>query len=276
LRVLSILVRHGLAKYAIAEAELNALYQRQLSDVTRELIVVDNAVDRDFVETLPGRTLIGGDNSSHEFSGFDRAIAHVGGRIWSFDVVQLGTSAFQQLVTDYLSHFSTRMLERMTARPVALGHIDCHNEAVEILGYQSQHWMRTACFFLPPAEVKALGTFVSVRPDGFFSHDTGRPFLADAPLNDRYRRYLTDWLTGADIGQGVSWHSPMKLTPETLPVFEQRARAIMNEHMLSIRLRAMSCRLTDVMWLAGRMHEDADPLGRRVDWRQQLGPRLRS
>lgn len=275
LRVLSVLVRHGVEKYPTAEADLTAFYRRQLPDVDRDVLVVDNALAPGVIEHDARRTVIGGDNTAHEFSGFDRAIAHIGGRIWSYDVVQLGTSAFQMLFTGYLTHFSTPMLERMVGRPAALGHIDCYHEPIEILGYQSQHWMRTSCFFLPPAEVLALGGFVTVHPEEFFSHEAGQPFRPDAPLDARYRRYLIDWLTGQDVGQGVSWHSPLSLTPESLPLFEQRARAIMNEHLLAIRLRALSARLVDVTWLAGRIQDHLIAFDRRVDWKEQLGPRVR-
>jgi hypothetical protein len=273
--VLSVLVRHGVEKYPTAESDLTAFYQRQLPEIDRDVIVVDNALAPGVVEHGARRTLIGGDNTAHEFSGFDRAVAHVGGEIWSYDVVQLGTSAFQMLFTGYLTHFSTPTIERMAGRPVALGHIDCYRDPIEILGYRSQHWMRTSCFFLPPTEVMALQGFVSVNPDEFFSHDVAQPFRPDAPLDARYRSYLIDWLTGRDLGQGVSWHSPLTLTSESLPLFEQRVCAIMNEHMLAIRLRALSVRLVDVTWLAGKISDAADVLDRRVDWQEQLRPRLR-
>ena len=65
--------------------------------------------------------------------------------------------------------------------------------------------------------VRALGSFVS-EADGrrFFSGDPTSPFLADAPISARYQRYIIDWLTGSDVGQGVTWHSRLALTPEGL------------------------------------------------------------
>jgi hypothetical protein len=134
---------------------------------------------------------------------------------------------------------------------VCLGHIDCYNEPVEILGFYTQHWIRSCFFFLPPTEVRLLGSFVTVQ-DGarFFSGNPDAPFRPDAPLSSQYQGYIIDWLTGRDIGQGVAWHSRIPLTAETLPAFEQKALAIMNEQLLGVRLRAMGCRLIDVTWLA--------------------------
>src|SRR4029078_1834158 len=83
LRVLSVLVRPGVEKYPTAEADLTAFYPRQLPEVDRDVIVVDNALAPGVVERRARRTLIGGDNTAHEFSAFDRAVAHVGGEIWS-------------------------------------------------------------------------------------------------------------------------------------------------------------------------------------------------
>jgi hypothetical protein len=158
-----------------------------------------------------------------------------------------------------------------------VGHIDCYNEAVEILGFRTQHWVRSCCFFLPPAEVKALGSFVTVRDASrFFSHDPEAPFSPDAPLSHQYRKYIIDWLIGSDIGQGVRWHSKLELTHETLLSFERKAVAIMNEQMLGVRLRAMGCRLIDVTWLASMLaRKDAASIRWDTNWREQLAGRDR-
>ena len=272
MRVLSILVRHGVAKYATAEDDLNALYQRQFSGVDRELVVVDNAIDPGIIERCDRRTLIGGDNTAHEFSGFDRAIGHVGSRIWDFDFVQLATSAFQQPFSGYLQHLSTVMLDAIRGRHAALGHIDYYHAPITLLGFQSQHWMRTSFLFAPVSEVMALRSLVSVKRDGFFSADPRAPFASDAPLDAQYRRYLIDWLAGNGLGQGVEWHSKLTLDAQTLATFQERALAIMNEHMLNIRLRALGCRLVDVTWLQVRLQHPEEPIDFDTDWLEQSRP----
>src|SRR5260370_38768966 len=93
-----------------------------------------------------------------------------------------------------------------------LGHIDCCNDAVEILGFRTQHWTRTCFFFLPPTEVKVLGRFVTIRDgSGFFSADPDAPFRPDAPLIHTYGEYITSWLTASANSQGV--HSHIRMTP---------------------------------------------------------------
>src|SRR5206468_4458418 len=98
----------------------------------------------------------------------------------------------------------------------------------------------------------------------------------DAPLSERYQRYIVDWLTGADVGQGVTWHSRLELTLEGLVSFEQKALCILNEQMLGIRLRAMGCPLVDVTWLSTRTDAvTSDATLVHTPWRQQLAGRDR-
>jgi hypothetical protein len=237
--------------------------------------VVDNALGPDFVEAIGDRAVVGGDNSAREFSAFDRGLEYLGGQIWDFDFVHLATSAFNTLYTAYLDRFDTDLLRAVRGRSVCLGHVDCYNEPVDVFTYRSQHWLRTSFVVLPPSEVKALGSLVSVHDRAlFFTGDSTRPFREDAPLSDNYKRYIMDWLEGQDIGQGVRWHSGFALTPETLASFEKKALAILNEHLFAIRLRALGCRVVDVTWLASVYPQAA---GRGVpwltDWRRQLSQR---
>jgi len=264
-RLLTIMLRYGTEAYPRAEAQLNELFERNLSGVNRDLIIVDNALPSGFVEETAGhRTLIGGDNRFREFSGFDRALRHVGKRLGHYDLVQFVTDAFHTLYVDYLERFDTSLLKTIAVKPVAVGHIDCYNEPIEILGVHSQHWIRSCFFFMTPADVAALGSLVSIGDPGrFFSGDPAIPFRAEAPLSQRYRQYLIDWITGQEIGQGVQWHSRFALTAETLTSFEQKSLTILNEHFLGVRLRAMACRLIDVTWLSASLRRGP---GSSIDW----------
>ncbi len=253
MRILSILVRHGVDRYPHAEQEIAAIFARQLPDVDRDVIVVDNALPAETVSRDDARTLIGGDNRVREFTGFNRALGYIGLDVNAYDFVHFATSAFNTLYTSYLERFTPAVLGAAVGRPICLGHIDCYNEPVHVGRYASQHWVRSCFFFLPPSMVRALGTFVS-EADGsrFFSGDPSAPFLATASISAQYQRYITDWLTGSDVGQGVTWHSRLALTPEGLTSFEQKALCILNEQMLGVRLRALGCPLVDVTWLSTR------------------------
>jgi len=221
--------------------------------------------------------LIGGDNRAREFSAFDRALEFVGADIWSYDLVHFATSAFNTLYVAYLDRFEAGVLSAVTGRGVCVGHIDCYNDPVDVLTFRSQHWMRSCFLFLPPAEVKALGRLTSIV-DGsrLFSGNPDEPFRDTAPVSRNYRDYVTTWLTGGDIGQGVEWHSTFRLTRETLPAFEQKAISIFNEHLLAIRLRALGCRLIDVTWLSSLLRtRSAQDIAWATGWQEQLAGRDR-
>ena len=276
LRVLTILVRYGDTQYPRAEAEIDEIFARQLPGVAREVVVVDNALPAEHVERTPGRTLLGGDNRVREFTGFDRALAWIGPAIRDYDLVHIATSAFNTLYTSYLERFTLPVLRAIAAQPACIGHIDCYNEPVRLDSFVSRHWVRSCFFFLSPAQVAALGSFVSVldgRP--YFSGDADRPFRPSAPLSENYARYIIDWLTGADIGQGVVWHSRLALSPESLQNFEQKTLCIFNEHMLSIRLRAQGCQLVDVTWLSAHLATERKDVPWSLSWREQLARRDR-
>jgi hypothetical protein len=275
MRVVTILVRTGTREYRDAEDQIAAMFREQLPGVERHMVVVDNALPAETTESATGRVVIGGDNRAREFSAFDRGIAHLGGTIWDFDFVHLATSAFNTLYTAYVHRFGSDLLCAMRALPVCLGHLDCYNEPVDVLLYRSQHWVRTCFLFVPPSELKALGSLVSVpRPGLFFSGDPSRPFRQDAPISTTYRRYILDWLTGGDIGQGVRWHSGFELNGDTLALFEKKATAILNEHLFAIRLRAVGCHLVDVTWLATVVRRRRDArIPWFTDWKSQLAER---
>ena len=262
MRVLTILVRYGTSSYPRAEEEIDDIFRRRMPEVQRSVLVVDNALPEGFIEPGDGRTVIGGDNTGREFSAFDAGLAYVGDRIWDYDLINLATSAFRELYRDYLERFRPAVLASLGSRSVCLGHIDCYNVPIQIEGCTSQHWLRTSCVFLPPTELRLLGTLVSAGPrEGWFSGDASAPFRSDAPLSSTYQRLIIDWVTGKDIGQGVTWHSRISLDRDGLDEFEQKTLCLLNEHLFGMRLRAAGCRTIDVTWLSGVLARSRSPRG---------------
>src|SRR5262245_46325612 len=190
MRVLTILLRYGTDQYAACEEEITDIFRRRMPGIERDVVVVDNALPSKLIEHTPQRYLLGGDNSAREFTGFDCGLRFVGSRIWQYDLVHFATSAFNTLYTDYLDRFDEPLLALVARHPVAVGHIDCYNEPVEVVGFRLQHWLRSCFFFMRPGEALTLGSFASLT-DGrrFFSGDPGQPFRHDAPTSADYRRH---------------------------------------------------------------------------------------
>jgi hypothetical protein len=276
MRVLTLLARYGTAKYTHAVQDVQTLFARQMPEMDHDLLVVDNALPMDHFERAGEIEIIGGDNTAWEFSAWDRAIAYIGGRLEEYDYVHLATSAFRQLYVAYLDRFDTDMLGLARGRAVAIGHLDYSNKPVTVAGRAGQCWLRSSFLFLPPRELGLLGSVVSL-PNGheFFSGNPAAPFRAGAPISETYQQNILGWLTGTGTGQGMTWHSRFALSLDTLPFFEQKTLAILNEQLLTFRLRTIGCQIVDATWLATLADGQ---LGDRIlrtipDWRVQLTQR---
>ncbi len=280
MRIATIFVRYGEQKYPDALRELDKLYAEGLADVERDLVIVDNAQEPSFRRELADNALvIGGDNSAWEFSAWDRGVAHFGDRIFEYDYVNLVTSAFRELYNSYLERFSSSILRAYMGKPITLGHIDCYNAPVYLGYYDFQHWTRSSCVFVSPHDLRLLGSLVTVpfSSEGYFSDNPEVPFALEAPLSENYKEYILGWLTGAGTGQGVEWHSKMVLNKGNFSFFKSKAMAILNEHMLSCRLRATGCRMQDITWVSSFFEKGGDGKAPIPDvatpWRKQIAER---
>lgn len=275
-RIVTLLARHGAARYPDALPEICDLFQRRLPAAAHDVLVIDNALAPDHEERLaPGIMLIGGSNVAWEFSAWDAGLAYLRDRLDEYDLVNLATSAFRQLYVDYLERFDLDMLTLLRGRAAAIGHVDYSNTAASLLQTGSQAWLRSSFIMLPPNELRLLKTLVSVTdPSLFFSGDPGCPFREDAPISADFRHDVLSWLTGEGTGQGVSWHSRFVLDASTLSYFESKTLAIFNERMLSNRLRAQGCAMVDATWLATRSRvKDGASITAIPNWRLQVTSR---
>jgi hypothetical protein len=132
--------------------------------------------------------------------------------------------------------------------------------------------VRTSYVLLSRSVVERLGSLVSVSDGAALFGDGGDElFRADAPLCAAYREYLHRWIAGRDIGQGSRWHS--ELPPGERSRIHRKILAIVNEHLLAVRLRDAGVPLLDAIWLghnAGRVLAPLVLEGWRPDWRHQL------
>lgn len=274
-RVVTLLARHGDERYRDALPDIQTLFAQQMPEFAHEAVVIDNALDPAHAERLaPAITLIGGNNAAWEFSAWDRGVEHLGRRLDGYDFVHLATSAFRRLYTRYLDRFDADMLGLVAGRAVAVGHVDHFNEPVAFAGRSLQSWLRSSFMLLPPAELRLLGSLNSVTDrSGLFTGDPAAPFRADAPLSASYRQNILGWLTGGGTGQGTVWHSRFVLSEQTLGFFEDKAVAILNEQMLTSRLRAQGCGIVDATWLATyaeQAYPGVRPLRAIPNWRVQV------
>lgn len=276
LRVLSLFVRHGVDKYTGAHDTLKDYYAAVLGDADVTTVIVDNALPEGrHGEQVDGAQLFGGANTVWEFSAWDTALKALRPSLMRYDYVHFVTSAYRQLYAAYIARIDTGMLLALQGRDIALGHIDFYNAPVRVLGRTSQGWLRSSFVFAPPATVRRLGPMVTLHEAReWFTGDPAAPFRADAPLSADFRALIIDWLTGEGTGQGSAWHSRFALNADTLGHFEAKSLAILNEHLLSLRLQAQGTALADATWMAVSLREGSEirPDG-LIDWRRQVAER---
>lgn len=272
MRVLTLLVRHGTAKHSAAIEDLSGLFASQLPLANWDLVVIDNTLPEGYEQQLgPDRSLIGGSNTHWEFSSWDSGVAHVGSRLGDYDLLNLATAAFRKLNPYYLNRIDSEILrlaffnrtEDWLAGRYVIGHIDYYNDVVAILGTPSQAWLRSAFLLLPTAELQTLGSLVSVRDEAvLFSGEPASPFREDAPLSANFQKYLLESLTRNGA-----------LASEMLPKFQSKVMQLLNEHLLTARLRAQGCTMLDGSWLATRAESLLpvnEPLGATPRWMSQV------
>lgn len=254
LRIVALFVRYGTQKYQGALEDFLAYHERTLPPGSHlEVLVLDNklpAKPEKVAHRLASQVhFFDGDNRCSEFSAWDKALREHHSRIAAADLVHFATDAFRVPYNGYLNHIDMAQLRLCAARHFCLGHIDSYPEPVQLLRYESAAWVRTCFFFLSPAALGMLTPFLGAAEERlFFSEDPDAPFLPRAPLSPRYQKYIIDWLNGPGLGHGA-WHSRFERTTQTLPTFRRKALAIINEHLLSMRLRQVGVHTVDPAWL---------------------------
>src|SRR5436190_1141030 len=138
MRIVTLLARHGKQRYADAVEEMQTLFATQFSHVEHELLVVDNSLPEEYVGCIRGSAVIGSSNEHWEFSAWDRGIRYLGGRIETFDLVHLATSAFGALDRRHLDGFEEHALDSLAGRAVAVGPIDYYPMPVVVHNRASQ------------------------------------------------------------------------------------------------------------------------------------------
>lgn len=271
MRILTLFARNGTEKYRDVDLKILRHLEEDLGGVNREFVIIDTAMEPVAVEKrADGVLLLGSTNEHWEFGAWARALDYFSPRLMEFDYIHFVTSAFYFGYVDFHRFVSPEMLEHYRGRAVALGHIEAYNEPVAFRSVRFQSWLRSSYMFIPPAEVVMLGEFAGIKDgDGVFSGNPAAPFVLGGDVGPSYANNLTSWLTGEGTGQGVEWHSRFVLDVASLPFFEAKAKAIINEMSLSNRLKAQGCALVDMTWLHRRMAGGSVPAA-VPHWHQQL------
>lgn len=203
-------------------------------------VVVNNRDEGDGSKAVDERTYyVQGDNVEREFSGWQKGLVFLRKQNIPYDVILFVNEAFEAVIPSFLGSHNVRwiILKAHILRS-AIGFIDTAWERIRIVGKSTRVWINTNCFFIPRSLSDKLGTLVSVDScniDKYLPEEfpgTGDIFREDAPLNADYKERIVKWLT-------VRWHSKLVLDQRNWPMFREKAKAIFNEALLSIRIREL-------------------------------------
>ena len=216
-----------------------------------QAVVADNARDGDAaVELAPWLHRISGDNTTREFSGWDRALS------WLERRYAPAPRSIVVLANDTVvrpdKHDRVRDLpnDRVAAAAggALVGWIDEYPRAVGLFGLALRQWVDTS---LVLAEWRTLASLLPLaRPfdDDLFGDDPRAIFREPSPLSENYRRYLNTYFFGmpADREFEHGWYAQQALTGQNFEAFKVKLRCVFCEHLLSARARARGIPLVDI------------------------------
>jgi hypothetical protein len=193
---------------------------------------------------LPGVVTVAGDNSMHEFSGWER------GR--EATVERTGRPDVWLFANDRMLDYGYPFVELLTAGAVTVaagleavsGKVDHYPREVTTFGLPVRRWTRTACFLVRDGLLARLGTLATVdagRLDELFP--PGRPafgFEAEG-IDATHSAFLRTFLFHEDGPDEVGrWHAgPLDRSAGSWELARHKVGSILNEQLLSARVREL-------------------------------------
>jgi hypothetical protein len=215
---------------------------------TAAVCVVDNRPGLPPVAArIPRLSLIAGENSEREFSGYEAGVRHLRRTGTSPELWVLANDRFAAYGLDYLWHVNQASLDVAASLLCAIGHVDSWPERVRLLGFDIPSWARSNLLVIPERSLRAMGSLVSVDTRRFHCLLPDAPLspaeMADPALTLRrsfdvsWSELTTDCLTGVGTRVPWHWHQAGPLDQSSWPAFRGKVHSIVNEQLLSARLR---------------------------------------
>lgn len=214
--------------------------------------VVDNAMVVDAEATIgDGVVRVSGDNTLHEFSGWDRGMA------WLQQRHAPAPDSIVVLANDTVVRDNKRDRVRglpadrtaEAARGSLVGWIDEYPRTVTLFGHGLRQWVDTSLVLATRRILAALAPLARpVADDAVFDEDWRRIFREPSPLSENYRAYLKTYFFGDRLDPEFEhgWYAQASLTERNFEAFKCKLRCVFCEHLLSARARAQGIPLADI------------------------------
>ena len=232
-----------------------------LQNISFRVLVMDNADPGGWSHALTDRiTHVGGDNSSQEFSAFDKGLAFAREQGFEQDLFLLVTDTYAAYGSEFLDLIREDVFEAAISWNACVGWIDAAPSEMELYGSLYQEWLRTSFVIAPGGVILEVGSLVhNIDEKAVFGGDSRSVFLEDSPVGSELQNFIRELLLeqpGAATSLTEQWHSKIELTDENYPLFQAKSSAIIREHMLSVRLEEAGIPVFDFR-LFGHLRENS-------------------
>ena len=202
------------------------------------IVVVANSasVENAHLGTLPQST-IRGSNSSHEYSAYDEGLAELtqlmGG---SPDVIVVCNDRACSYRDGFLEIVDWKLLRLSMDEALALGNLDDPGRPLNTSHGILRRYLRGNCLVAPIGFLPSFRfvtffpeEFDEVIPGSINEASTGEAAMAANAANAEHASFIWRWLT-------TDWYRGGAVTPSNWPILREKARDILNEHALTLRL----------------------------------------
>lgn len=126
---------------------------------------VDNTDEnRPLTEISNNTYAVGGDNSAHEFSGWQRGIDTLASLQCNYDLALIINDMFLKPGPSFLQDYATpELLKRSLTENKIIGRIDTTGQNYILFDYDVSSWICTNCFLVPKKAANALGNMVLIN-----------------------------------------------------------------------------------------------------------------
>jgi hypothetical protein len=242
--VLVIFLKYDPEKYRASVRGLRELFGKCPNGRFTFLIVDNRTPGTPARVATPDEIEIGGDNSSREFSGWNRGIAYALNALPRFDIVAFVNDTYPLNQHEYAHALSDDCLQMAIRLQLVLGLVYAVNkhkgawryithspERYELLGDHFNYWLRSNLVILP-YELCARVKWPTLAIDRFFPPLLSPAvFRAEAPLSENLKRKVKNYLcpeSGYRPDKFV-WHSCFRLDQGTYRTFKEKAICILDE-----------------------------------------------
>jgi hypothetical protein len=252
----------GTKEEAVDLKVLQTYFASNLPGLKVSWVCIDNSPFRN-LNRIQGVEYLHGDNTYFEFSGWENALCKLS--IDTNGFYLFVTSAYKKNYTGYLNRLTENFIFEAFNKNQPLGHVDLFKSPVQLAQEKHfQYWLRTAFFFLPGKSLALLdGRLASITSQEFATeHERGKERDNAPVISEEYREKINDWLTGRTE---VKYHNAHSNLDKHDAFFKRKFLSIINEHLLSVRLRSLGFKLMDIDTLYLEKKLELLPLDNELD-----------